>query len=53
MQDDIIFRFRTGNLGKNVGVGYDYLGLAFNLRAHFTFREADELEVAVALLAFK
>ena len=45
MQDDIIFSVSVPATSANVGVGYDCLGLAFNLRAHFTFREADELEI--------
>ena len=45
MQDDIIFSVSVPATSANVGVGYDCLGLAFNLRAHFTFRKADELEI--------
>lgn len=53
MQKDIILSVSVPATSANVGVGFDCLGLAFNLRALFQFREADTLEIAGCPLRFQ
>ena len=43
MLDNTILTVSVPATSANIGVGYDTLGLAFNLRAKITFRESPTL----------